>query len=81
VNQTLNASKWSLRFVYSFARPLIFNKLFINFQEGHKLMREFLERAKNVIGEKGADSEEMKQLRQEVQDSSNPFIKNLLNVL
>ena len=44
-------------------------------------MREFLERAKNVIGEKGADSEEMKQLRQEVQDSSNPFIKSLLNVL
>ena len=44
-------------------------------------MRNYLVRAKNIIDEKGVESGEMKQLRKEVQDSSNPFIQSLINVL
>ena len=43
-------------------------------------MVEYLNRARALVSEKGADSEEIKQLCKEVQDSNNPLIKSLLDL-
>lgn len=43
-------------------------------------MREYLERARDIIKEKGPRCEEMELLRKEVTNSSDPFIRNVLDI-
>ena len=54
--------------------------LFIILQEGHKLLRSYLERAKALIEKNGGDGgEDMKKLKEEVRQNDNPFFKCVLN--
>lgn len=49
-------------------------------QMGGTVIREYLERARAIVAEKGLKSEEMEKLRKEVAETTDPFIRNVLNM-
>jgi hypothetical protein len=50
-------------------------------QEGDTLMRTYLERAKKIMEQKkDVNCEEMQELRKEITKTTDPFIRNVLNM-
>lgn len=47
---------------------------------GGTVIREYLERARAIVNEKGLKSQEMEKLRQEIAETKDPFIRNVLNI-
>lgn len=43
-------------------------------------MRKYLERARTLINEKGVKCDEMEELRKEIINTTDPFIRNVLNI-
>nr|CAG4636840.1 EOG090X02H9 [Ceriodaphnia reticulata] len=48
--------------------------------ENGTLLREYLGRAKTIINEKGVKCKEMEELRKEILNTTDPFIRNVLNI-